>query len=195
MNKLFIGAIFAASLLATATATAIAQTDTNAPIASETPPANFFQSAEGYLTTFNTNYTWQGVSFEIAVGADYQSGLQWANDIDVQYDLPSTNSILGNVGLGYRMRNAGIAGVIQMNEAKVSFFLKTYFDTRVEFSLYGGYDDQYNCGIFEPQIDIRKKLTENTFAGIYLSVPIRTKSAGVPNKHTPNLGVETGFTF
>lgn len=184
--KTFGPTLIGVAVLALAAATVSAQSDTNAP-----SPKTFFQSAEGYLTSFNTNYTWSGVRLEFAVGADYQNGVQWANDLEIAWDVSTNNG----VQLGCRMRNAGIAGVVQSDEAKIGYNLVSFYDTRVEGGLYAGYDNQYSCAIIEPEIDLRKKLTPNTFAGIYLSEPIRLKRSGVPNPWEPNVGLETGFTF
>jgi hypothetical protein len=171
--------------LALSASLAIAQAQTN----SIPTPQTFFQTAEGYLTSFNQDYTWESNRLEIAVGADYQSGLQWANDLEAQYDVNG-----GNFILGARMRNAGIGGIVEMGEAKVGYSIATYFDTRVEASLYGGYDNQYNCAVVEPELDLRKKLTENTFAGIYISEPIFIQKQ-TDHEFVPNIGIETGFTF
>jgi hypothetical protein len=150
---------------------------------------NFFQSAQGYLTSFDTNYTWVSNRLEFAVGADYQNQIQWANDLELQYDIHG-----GNFGLGARMRNAGIAGVVEGEEAGVEYAMVSHDDTRVEAKLYGGYDEQYDRPLIEPELDLRKKLTENTFAGIYVSEPVLIQK-NLHNALTPNIGIETGFTF
>jgi hypothetical protein len=170
--------------LVLATVSLRAQTDTNAP-----SPATFFQTAEGYLTSFNPAYSWESNRLEIEVGADYQSGMQWANDIEGQYDVNG-----GNVIVGARLRNAGIGGVVEMAQAKLGYAIATYEDTRVEASLYAGYDNQYNCAVVEPELDLRKKLTENTFAGVYISEPILVQKH-ISGEFVPNIGIETGFTF
>ena len=175
--------LFIAALTGLGALPAMAQTNANAAA------QNFFQSAQGYLTSFNTNYAWASNQLEFAVGADYQNQIQWANDLELQYDVKG-----GNFGIGARMRNAGIAGVVESEEAGLECSLVSHYDTRVEAKLYGGYDQQYDRPLIEPELDLRKKLTANTFAGIYVSEPVLIQK-NIKNALTPNIGIETGFTF
>lgn len=184
--------IIGVALLALATENLKAQSVTNAPPVS---PGTFFQSAEGYFTAFNTNYTWSGVKLEVSIGADYQNGMQWGNSLQFQYDLNTSNALDG-IDLGYRMRNEGMFGSVIANEGGIGYNLISYADTRVEFFVWAGYDNQYNCALVEPEIDLLKKITPNTFAALGLSLPYFVGSrAEQPNKWVPDVQVKTGFTF
>jgi len=173
--------LFALSVLFITCSSSLAQTVTNAN------PFQFFVTAETWLTSANTNLTWAGTEMELAVGADYQNSLQWANTLDAQYDVKG-----GDFGLGARIRNAGVAGVVEQYQGKVEYSFLNYYDLRGEGCLYFGYDHQYKTGVVEPQINLRKLMTAATFAGIYIGEPIRFRQHGVPNPWVPNIGVETG---
>lgn len=157
---------------------------TNAPPTPET----FFQSAGAYLTSNNTNFTWAGNKLEFGVGADYQNQIQWANDLAVGYDFSDSWQIEG------RMRNAGIASTVESTGAGVFYSLVNVYAIKVSAGLEAAYDLQYKCADVEPMLRIRKKLTPNTFAGLYISEPILIQKQA-PNNWTPNIGIETGFTF
>jgi hypothetical protein len=177
IQKLNIGILFLLTLLALG---AHAQTNLLAA------PQNFFQTAAGYFTSANTNYTWTGNTLEVAAGADYMSSVNWANYLDAQYDL-------GRFALEAKMRNAGIAGTVDSAEAGIGYTLVSYYSVKLEAGIDGGYDLERNAALIEPKLTLRDKLTPNTFLGLSLSLPIWT--GGRPMNNVPDIGIETGFTY
>jgi hypothetical protein len=153
-----------------------------------TPPSpqNFFQTAEGYFTSANTNYTWTSNTLEVAAGADYMSSVNWASHLDAQYDL-------GKFGIGVKMRNAGIAGTVVSTEANIDYTIISYYSIKLAAGIEGGYDLDRNAALIEPRLVLRDKLTPNTFLGISLSLPIWAN--GRPMNSVPDIGIETGFTY
>ncbi len=173
-----------------------ARAQTNSP----TSPQNFFQSVEQYFTSANTNYNWAGNTFEIAAGADYMSSVNWANYLDLQYDLGSTLSsqnsqpaCLDRFALEAKIRNAGVAGTVVSAEAGLQCTLISYYSVKLQAGVDGGYDLERNAAIIEPKLTLRDKLTPNTFAGVCLSLPIW--AGGQPVNNVPDIGVEAGFTY
>ena len=193
-NKWCIGVAVIA--LATVSLTATAQTSTQM---STNPPTvtvqSFPQQAIGYLSSVNTNLNWFGDDFILGVGADYENGEQWGNNIDAEYVFAESGTP-NSFGVGARMRNAGIAGTVVMQEAKVDYSI-CYYDLRVSLALYAGYDNQFSCPVVEPELSIRKKMTANTFLGIYMSEPclIGRSAPQASQQWVPNVGIETGCTL
>jgi hypothetical protein len=172
--------------LALVTLNLAAHAQTNQTSSSSSPPQNFFQTAEDYFTSANTNYTWTGNTLEIAAGADYMSSVNWANYLDAQYDL-------GKFDLDAKMRNAGIAGTVDSAEAGIGYTLISYYSIKLEAGLDGGYDLDRNAALIEPKLTLRDKLTANTFLGLTLSLPVWVN--GKPVNNVPDIGIETGFTY
>jgi hypothetical protein len=168
------------------------ETSTNLNVA---PEVNFFQSALGYFTSANTNYTWSGNSLEVAAGADYMSSVDWANYVSAQYDFDSfsTQPFLARLAFEGKIRNAGIAGTVVSLEAGPELTLISYYSVKLEVGVEGGYDLNRNSPIIEPKVTLRDKLTQNTFLGLSLSLPLWT--AGKPVNTVPDVGIETGFTY
>jgi hypothetical protein len=165
-----------------------------------TPQESFFQTAEQYFTSANTNYTWAGNTFEIAAGADYMSSVNWANYLDAQYDLnKSTSPTSGDwafqdrLAFEAKIRNAGIAGTVDSVETGPELTLISYYSVKLEGGVDGGYDLDRDCAIIEPKLTLRDKLTPNTFAGVCLSLPIWVN--GKPLNNVPDIGLEAGFTY
>ncbi|HTR42833.1 MAG TPA: hypothetical protein VMH87_14565 [Pseudomonadales bacterium] len=150
------------------------------------PEQNFFQSVGNYFTSANTNYTWTSNTLEVAIGADYMSGANWANYVAAQFDA-------GRFDIGAKVRNVGIAGTVESAEAGIGYSLIEFYSVKLEAGIDGGYDLNHHSAIFEPQITLRAKLTPNTFLGISLSLPIWTNGKLMNN--VPSIGIETGFTY
>jgi len=153
---------------------------------SETPPQNFFRSVQQYFTSANTNYTWTGNTLEVAAGADYMSSVNWANYLDVQYDL-------GKFALEAKIRNAGIAGTVDSVQGGIQYVLIQHYSVKLQAGIDGGYDLERNSILIEPKLTLRSKLTPNTFAGVVLSLPIWMNGKAVNN--APDIGLEAGFTY
>lgn len=186
-------AVCTAAIMAALSFNVHAQSTNNTPPTPPPVPASpeaFYAEAFGWFTSFNPSNTWTGDTFELAVGGDYENGVQWANFIEPQYDVNGGNFVIGD-----EMRNAGIGGVVESDEAEIGYAIESMFDLRVEAKLLGGYSLEYRAGMIEPKLDIRKKLTTQTFLGLYISEPIYVgKNFGSSSQWIPNFGAETGFT-
>lgn len=159
------------------------------------PEQTFFQTAEQYLTSANTNYTWTNVTCEASVGADYMSSVQWANDLNLQYDLSGTgvSPVLSPLSLDADMRNAGVAGTVESLEGGVHYTVVQYYSVKLQGGAHVGYDFFRDSTVIEPDLGINAKLTENTFAGLRLSLPVWLR--GKPLNNIPDIRLQTGFTF
>lgn len=168
-----------------------AQTSTNFA----TPEQNFFQTAEQYLTSANTNYTWTNVTCEASVGADYLSSVQWANNLNLQYDLSRTGAspVINNFSVDGDMRNAGIAGTVESLEGGLHYTFVEYYSLKLQGGTHVGYDFFRNCVVIEPDFGINAKLTPNTYAGLRLSLPVWFR--GKPLNNIPDIRLQTGITF
>lgn len=184
------------TLLCVLGASVVALSAARAQTNSLTSPPNFFQTAENYFTSANTNYTWDGNLLEIAAGADYMSSVNWANYLDVQYNVgqvSSSSSAWNRFSFEAKIRNAGIAGTVDSTEAGINYTLVSYYSVKLEAGLDGGYDLDRNSALIEPKFTLRDKLTPNTFLGLAISLPIWTN--GKPINSVPDIGIETGFTY
>jgi hypothetical protein len=148
-------------------------------------PQTFFQSVGGYFTSANTNFNWTNNVIEAAVGADYLSGVNFAQFVEGQYDL-------GRWDVEAKMRNASIGGIVDSVEAGAGYTFIQYYSVKVQGSLTGGFDLDRNCGLIEPKITLRDKPTANTFFGAAVSLPVWFE--GTMNR-TPCVSLETGFTY
>ena len=125
-------------------------------------PQSFYQTAFSYFTTFNTNLTtFQNDRADLWTGPVYKSGLNFADDLGLD--------ILFKKGGGFYaegvMRNAGVAGTIVSMRGGIGYAI-TKYDTRLSGGINGGYDLDANKGTAEVYADLKKSLTENTFAGL-----------------------------
>lgn len=154
---------------------------TNAP----TTVPSFFTSAEQYLTSFNTNYTFTGVTFEAATGYKQVTGVGAASVVDAQYDISRFHILTS-------FQFSGVGSTVNAEEAGIGYDIVQYYDTALEANLLGGYDENQHSGEIEPKVDIKKKLTTNTYTELGMSVPIYFKEKF---NNTPSFYLEAGFTF
>ncbi|HVU07649.1 MAG TPA: hypothetical protein VHG89_03800 [Verrucomicrobiae bacterium] len=160
-----------------------AQTETNLP-----PQTSFFGSVENYFTSFDTNSTtFTSERGEVWTGVVYQNGLNFADDLGVDYNLGAKGIYAEGI-----FRNAGIAGTIVGAQAGLGYSI-VHFDTKLSVGVDGGYDFNRDnpCATF--YVDARKALTENTFAGLRLGWEAQFSHS--PVSRTPELSVIIGFKF
>lgn len=171
-------------LLAGLCASASAQTTTN------TPPS-FFDTALGYFSSFNTNLTtFQTDRGSVWAGADYVSGVNVSSHLGFSYNLS------GTTGNGFHLetvvRNAGVAGTILSWQGGPGYHVSLY-DARISATLTGGYDFNARAAYVAPTIDLRKAMTQRTFLGLRMDVPVYLRHGS--GNYVPRVGVFTGFTF
>ena len=153
------------------------------------PGTTFVNSVENYFTSFNTNYTFTGVSLELSSGYKQVAGVNAASELYAQYDLGSFD-IAGN------FQFSGVGSAINAAELGVGYAFISHYDTKVEASLLGGYDATKNNGqgsaVIEPRISLKKKLTTNTYAETAISLPVYF--IGKVNT-VPSFYIGVGFTY
>jgi hypothetical protein len=174
--------LFALALLALAAVSAQAQTNTN------TSPQSFFGTAFDYVTKFNTNLTTFGTNspYELWMGAAYQSGL----NIGAQVGLEAKPfSGVPGLTLGSVTTMAGIGGTFAEQEADLGYSI-VHYDTEFGVGLGGVYGFQENTFQGAIYAEIKKAMTQNTFAGTRIEGVF---GSGKPSQ--PIVSVFAGFTF
>jgi hypothetical protein len=180
MKKIIIIAVIGlAALLAGVTAQA--QTSTNTPSVS-----TFFTSAEDYLTSFNTNYTFSGVKI------DFETGFKQVNGQPAASYASGNYYITANLEAGANITYFGAGSAINGGQASIGYALINHYDTRLTIDLGLGYDGISKTAVIEPRVEIKKKLSANYYASMGISLPIEFKQKfnSVPTFYT---GV--GFTY
>jgi hypothetical protein len=146
---------------------------------------NFLSSAWNYLTSVNTNWTWTNVTFEAATGYKQVTGVNAASVVDAQYDIQKFNA-------GVSAQFSGVGSAINALEGQIGYDIIEYYDTKLEADLRAGYDWNVRTAVIEPAAFLEKKMTQNTFTKIGLSLPVYFK--GTFNR-TPTVYAEAGFTY
>jgi hypothetical protein len=149
---------------------------------------NFFQQSELWLTSFNTNYTFTGVSLEASTGYKQITGDNAANFVDAQYDFGGNQRL----DLGLDLQFSGVGSAFNSEELQFGYALISHYDTKLQVDLGAGYDSNTHGIVVEPEIVLKKKLTPNTFAEIGVSLPEYFKG-GI--NATPEFKTGVGFTF
>ena len=143
MKRLALLAVAALSLAA-APLVSDAQTSTNA-----TPTGNFFNTVEGYFTSFNTDLdsTFGAERADIFTGVDSIQGgsVALANSLGVSYDVlrfankANTNLFSTALAIESVTRNSGIAGTLVSEQVGVGLSFIIH-DVKLTGYLDGGYD-------------------------------------------------------
>ena len=150
-----------------------------------TPAGNIFGTIESYLTSFNTNYTWSGVTLEFDTGYAQVTGVNAASKLNLQYDI-------GNFDLGTSLQFSGVGSAFNAYEGQIGYAVLNHYDTKIDVVLRAGYDDTVQSAVVEPGITLKKKLTENTFAETAITMPIYFHQQFVK---TPTFYIGVGFTY
>ena len=166
------------------------QAQTNLPPAS---PQEFYTSVLQYLTS--NDPTMQFGRLQLWTEADYQNNVNFASDINLSFDVYTTDIAYTNaitIGLEGGMRNAGIAGTIVDGRGGVQLAYNIN-SIRVEGYVDGGYSPAGATGFAELGMRIKKMLTPNTFAGLSMGFQVPTTPAG--GAAYPIIGVIVGAKF
>ena len=155
---------------------------------------NILQTAKGYLTTFNPTLTSTfdpAKRLDVWTGAEQNQGNTTAADLGIELKVYSFGSAatLPYLSMESVTKNAGIAGTILGTQAGVGLNF-VYIDTKLTGYADGGYDFLNARPYVEIGVRIKKALTDNTYAGIGLALPIERDFTG-----RPNIVVFSGFTF
>lgn len=173
--------LFAALCLFVGALTAQAQIATNTQ--------SFFATAEGYVSSFNTNLlTFRtNDTVDVWTGMEYVSGVNTAASLGISYNAIALKT--ATLGLESITRNAGINGVILSQAAGLNI-QKVYYDTKFEGYVNGGYDFSLRQPVGEVGARIFKALTDNTFAGIGIG-----ERFGLKVSSFPTFSIFAGFKF
>lgn len=125
----------------------------------------FFGSVQAYFTSFNTNYLWTGVMFDAETGYKQVTGVNAASFADINYHIGDAFEAVGTI------QYSGVGSAINGGEIGIGYAINHY-DTRLTADLLGGYDLNRACGEIEPKLEVKKKLTTNTYASVGMSLPI-----------------------
>lgn len=154
---------------------------------------SFFNTAEGYFTSFNTNL----LTFQSGMdNVDISTGTEnWNNSRmlavfhgDARVYQTSTNISLRVVATFY---NDTTLGSLSKADGGVGIAY-SLFDTKTTGSINGGYDWEAKSGYVRPDLKFEKAMTQHTFAGVNLGIPLYFKGQG---NLTPNFGFDLGFNF
>lgn len=152
-----------------------------------------FGSVEAYFTSFNTNYTFTNTLLECSTGYKQVTGVNAANFVDGQVDLYK------GLTLNASVQFSGVGSALNGGEAGIGYNVIQHYDTELNVSLLGGYDNTHKsikgelgADVVEPGFSVKKKLTSNTFAETGISLPIFT-TGKFNNQPTIRIGV--GFTY
>ena len=155
------------------------------PAAAQTNIPTFFQSAENYLTAFNTNYTWTNVDYEVSDGLKQVTGSGSTDVINAQYDW-------GRFVVGASVGFDGVGSTIGTAQLITGYNIYQHYDTEITLEVESGYSWYQKTEVIEPELAIEKKLTANTFARLGVSLPVYFKGAF---NRTPTFEAGIGFTF
>ena len=147
---------------------------------------NFVQSVQYYFTSFNTNYSFAGEMLDGETGYKQVTGVNAASFATLNYHIND------NIELSGSIQYSGVGSPINALEIGVGYALINYYDTRLTVDLYGGYDWYQEAGVVEPKLEVKKKLTTNTFASIGVSLPYYFSHSFNNN---PTFWTGVGFTF
>ncbi len=150
--------------------------------------SSFFQQTTEYLTSFNTNYTFVGVSLEASTGYKQTTGDNAANFVDAQYDFGSSN----RYDFGADLTFSGVGSAFNSEEAQFGYALVQHYDTRLQIDLCAGFDSTQSSIVVEPELTLKKKLTSNTFTELGISLPEYFRGGF---NRTPSFKAGVGFTF
>jgi hypothetical protein len=154
---------------------------------------SFFTTAQNYFTSFNTNLlTFQDGydHVDISTGTENWNNTQLLAVFHVDAHLFSvaTNQSLRGVVTFY---NDTTLGSLSKADAGAAYAY-TLYDTKTTLSLNGGYDWDGKKGYVRPDLDFDKAMTQRTFLGVNLGLPIYLNGQG---RLTPNYGFKAGFNF
>jgi hypothetical protein len=157
-----------------------------AACATQAQTGSFFQSAQGYFTSFNTNLTtFSAHTGECWTGVD-QSQDTLSAVLGLSVDV-SKSFIAEAV-----FRNANVAGTLLTAGAGGAYRI-VKFDTQILLGFDAGYRFDTDKPYVEPFVDLRKALSENTYAGLRLYY--QQEIGGSADAHAPGVLVIAGFKF
>jgi hypothetical protein len=176
--------IAAIAIAVSLTAAAFGQTSSN-------PATSFLGSVGDYFTSFNTNQPIRHADgIQAWTGADYQNGLNFAQEIGVSKAWGNVSNAFAFTTEGV-VRDAGIGGILVDGNfgPGIAYY---HFDTQVSAGVDGGYNFSESKPDVEIYGDVRKSLSANTWAGMRLAY---VKVIGDKGPDYPVVALTAGFGF
>jgi hypothetical protein len=174
--------ILVVALMSIGLSNVFAQVNTNTPPL-PTSSSSFFETAQNWLTSFNTNNDWNSkgeMSIGVASLSNYKDNL--VNDIRVGYDVFKVVSLEGG------FRDTGFTGKFISAQGGLGVNVRVY-DAKVTFYADGGYafEETKEKAYGELGVRISKKMTKYTFIGVSMGEQLPRNSRV--------FSAYTGFTF
>ena len=164
------------------------------------PEQTFFNSVAQYFSAFDTNSTTFATdTFDLWAGADTANNQNLAASLGLEilpFRIEHERVCFGAVRWGRSHETRRVAGTILSEQAGFGYNV-THFDTRLTGYVDTGYRFDTRQGYIAPGLRVKKALTENTYAGVGLELPVyythgAGQSTGAPS---PTLSIFTGFKF
>jgi len=142
----------------------LASVSTQAQIVSTNAPS-FVTSFTDYATQINTNYNYDNVTFDVETGYKQATGTGSASF--AKFGYYATPKIQLNAEIGY----FGIGSPINSFEAGIGYAVYQNYDLRVTAEINGGWDANERAGLVDPGLELKKKLSPNTYASLGMYLP------------------------
>lgn len=162
--------------------------NSNAQTQPSTPQQSFFDTVSKYFTSFNTNLT----TFTSKSHAEISMGLDTVNNDTLTASFLVEAPVWKSFSLEANVRNRTVFGDITTAGGGVGYSIVKW-DTKLTGFVDGGYDWTTKRSFVEPGIRIKKALTENTYAGVGISIPFGFNTGS--KVITPSYSVFSGFRF
>jgi opacity protein-like surface antigen len=153
---------------------------------------NFISSAQTYFTSFNTNYSWSAVSWELATGYKQVTGVGAANDLMGQHDFDLFGTTGHVINAGADLQFSGVGSPVNSAQAQLGYAIVEHYDVKADFDLRPGYDWTRGSPEIEPGLFLKKLQTDNTATELGVSLPVYFKGRF---SKTPDFFVEEVIKF
>lgn len=156
------------------------------------PQQTFLQTTATYFTSFNTNLlTFRtNDTIDVMTGPEYNQGLNVDDLLAGRWNAWHPSPSL-NIGPSVTFRNAGIAGTL-VSVGAGPFLSIVHWDAKLTLGIEPGYSWMTHHAYIEPHADVEKALTDNTYGGLRIGLPIDLRGH-VNTPGAPLLAITLGF--
>ena len=147
---------------------------------------NFLQSLESYVTVLNTNFTFTNDTVDIETGYKQVTGANAASFATLDYYFAKSFEAQADIQF------SGVGSAVNAGEIGIGYAVFNKYDTRITADVLAGYDDIKASAEIEPKLELKKKLTTNTFASVGISLPVFFKGGF---NSQPTFWTGLGVTF
>ena len=152
-------------------------------------PQSFFTTVESYFTAFNTNL----FTFSTNHHADLYLGMDTIENTKIAASFNIDADVYKGFSAHAVVRNDTILGHVFSAQGGLAYSIIN-LDTKVSLGVDIGHRFDDNRTYAAPRIEVKKALTDNTFAGVGMELPIYF-SGGGQSVVNPSFSVFTGFKF